>query len=121
MKPEITQENIEYSERMQLAEFKKCRLSIETLNRELQELRKPRGLFRTTDKKAIAETEERLKKLNVHLIDILAMNGSEFYMYLKGREKSDKIKMSAVSFLRVVAQSSRVSVALYLEWVLPAR
>jgi hypothetical protein len=35
MKPEITQENIEYSERMQLAEFKKCRLSIETLNREL--------------------------------------------------------------------------------------
>lgn len=62
-------------------------------------MRKPRGLFGTTDKKAIAEAEERLKKLNVHLIDIQAMNGSEFYMYLKGREKSYKIKNVSSKFL----------------------
>ena len=67
-------------------------MSIEIAKKELQEVSKPKGFFGTTDKKAIAAAEEKLHKLEVYLIDLQAMNGLEFYEYMKGKEKSDNLK-----------------------------
>ncbi len=88
---EITQENIERGERMQQAEIKKCEMAIEKFEQELAELKQPKGLFGTTNKKAIAAAEEKLNKLKLHLIDLQAMNGAEFYEYMKSKEKTDHI------------------------------
>ena len=89
---EITQEDIDKGLRMQQAELKKCELTIEQIEKELEELRKPKGLFGTTDKKAIAAAEEKLKNLKLHVIDLQAMNGAEFFEYMKSKEKTDNIK-----------------------------
>ena len=88
---EITQENIERGERMQQAEIKKCEMAIEKFEQELAELKQPKGLFGTTNKKAIAAAEEKLNKHKLHLIDLQAMNGAEFYEYMKSKEKTDHI------------------------------
>lgn len=88
---EITQENIERGERMQQAELKKCEMVIEKAEQELAVLKQPKGLFGTTNKKAIAAAEEKLNKLKLHLIDLQAMNGAEFYEYMKSKEKTDHI------------------------------
>ena len=76
---EITPENIERGERMQQAELKKCEMAIEQAEQELAELKQPKGLFGTTNKKAIISAEEKLNKLKLHLTDLQAMNGAEFY------------------------------------------
>ena len=89
---EITQEDIDKGLRMQQAELKKCELTIEQIEKELEELRKPKGLFASTDKKAIAAAEEKLKNLKLHVIDLQAMNGAEFFEYMKSKEKTDNIK-----------------------------
>lgn len=89
---EITQENIERGERMQQAEIKKCEMAIEQAEQELAVLRQPKGLFGSTNKKAIATAEEKLNKLKLHLIDLQAMNGADFYEYMKNKEKTDNIK-----------------------------
>lgn len=88
---EITQENIERGERMQQAELKKCEMVIEKAEQELAVLKQPKGLFGSTNKKAIAAAEEKLNKLKLHLIDLQAMNGAEFYEYMKSKEKTDHI------------------------------
>ena len=88
---EITQENIERGERMQQAELKKCEMVIEKAEQELAVLKQPKGLFGTTNKKAIAAAEEKLNKLKLHHIDLQAMNGAEFYEYMKSKEKTDHI------------------------------
>ncbi len=85
-------EDKERGERLLQAEIKKCEMSIEIAKKELQEVSKPKGFFGTTDKKAIAAAEEKLHKLEVYLIDLQAMNGLEFYEYMKGKEKSDNLK-----------------------------
>jgi uncharacterized protein GlcG (DUF336 family) len=87
----ITPENIERGERMQQAEVKKCEMAIEQAEQELAELKQPKGLFGTTNKKAITSAEEKLNKLKLHLIDLQAMNGAEFYEYMKSKEKTDHI------------------------------
>ena len=89
---EITQENIERGERMQQAEVKKCEMAIDPAEQELAELKQPKGLIRTTNKKAITSAEEKLNKLKLLLIDMQAMNGAEFYEYMKSKEKIDNIK-----------------------------
>lgn len=89
---EITQEDIDKGLRMQQAELKKCELTIEQIEKEIEELRKPKGLFASTDKKAIAAAEEKLKNLKLHVIDLQAMNGAEFFEYMKSKEKTDNIK-----------------------------
>ena len=65
---EITQENIERGERMQQAEVKKCEMAIEKAEQELIELKQPKGLFGTTNKKAITSAEEKLpyNKADIH-------------------------------------------------------
>ena len=85
---EITQENIERGERMQQAEVKKCEMAIEKAEQELAELKQPKGLFGTTNKKAITSAEEKLNKLK---LDLQAMNGAEFYEYMKSKEKTNHI------------------------------
>ncbi len=89
---ELTQENIERSERMLQAEVKKCEMAIEQAETEFAELKQPKGLFGRTNKNAIAAAEEKLNKLKSHLIDLQAMNGAEFYKYMKSKEKTDNIK-----------------------------
>ena len=89
---EITQENIERGERMQQAELKKCEMAIEKAEQELAQLRQPKGLFGSTNKKAIAAAEENLNKLKLHLIDLQAMNGAEFYEYMQSKEKTENLK-----------------------------
>ena len=81
----ITPENIERGERMQQAELKKCEMAIEQADQELSELKQPKGLFGTTNKKAITSAEEKLYKLKLHLIDLQAMNVAEFYEYIKSK------------------------------------
>lgn len=88
---EITQENIERGERMQQAEVKKCEMAIKKAEQELAERKQPKSLFGTTNKKAITSAEEKLNKLKLHLIDLQAMNGAEFYEYMKSKEKTDHI------------------------------
>lgn len=90
IKSKENKNNIIY-ERLQKAEVQKCKMSIENLKHEILELKKPKGLFGSTDKKAIAAAEEKLKNLEVYLIDIQAMNGTEFYEYMKSKEKKDNI------------------------------
>lgn len=89
---EITQENIERGERMKQAELKKCELAIEQVEQELAELKQPKGLFGSSNKKAIVAAEEKLNKLKLHMIDLQAMNGAEVYEYMKSKEKTDNIK-----------------------------
>lgn len=89
---EITQENIERGERMKQAELKKCELAIEQVEQELAELKQPKGLFGSNNKKAIVAAEEKLNKLKLHMIDLQAMNGAEVYEYMKSKEKTDNIK-----------------------------
>ena len=88
---EITQENIERGERMQQAEVKKCEMAIEQAEHELAVLRQAKGLFGSTNKKDIATAEEKLNKLKLHLIDLQAMNGADFYEYMKSKEKTNHI------------------------------
>ena len=89
---EITQENIERGERMKQAELKKCELAIEQVEQELAELKQPKGLFGSSNKKAIVAAEEKLNKLKLHIIDLQAMNGAEVYEYMKSKKKTDNIK-----------------------------
>jgi urease gamma subunit len=89
---EITQENIERGERMKQAELKKCELAIEQVEQELAELKQPKGLFGSSNKKAIVAADEKLNKLKLHMIDLQAMNGAEVYEYMKSKEKTDNIK-----------------------------
>ena len=67
-------------------------MAIEQAETELAELKQPKGLFGRTNKKAIAAAEEKLNKLKSYLIDLQAMNGAEFYEYMKSKEKTDNIK-----------------------------
>ena len=89
---EITQENIERGERMQQAEIKKCVMAIEQAEHELAVLRQAKGLFGSTNKKDIATAEEKLNKLKLHIIDLQAMNGADFYEYMKSKEKTENLK-----------------------------
>lgn len=87
----LTQEEIERGERQLQAEIKKCGLAIEKAKQELEELKIPKGFFSSPNKKAIKAAEEQLQKLEVKLIDLQAMTGSDYCKHQKEIETSNKI------------------------------
>ncbi len=83
-------EDIQRAERLLQAEVKKCELDIETVKKELEELRKPKGFFASSNKKEIKAAEERLLQLERRLIDLQAM--TEFQSVRKAEEKMQGVK-----------------------------
>ena len=85
-------EDIQRAERLLQAEVKKCELDIETVKKELEELRKPKGFFASSNKKEIKAAEERLLQLERRLIDLQAMTAEEFLSARKAEEKMQGVK-----------------------------
>ena len=88
----LTLEEIERGERLFQAEIKKLELTIENAKQELLELKKPKGFFASNNTKEIKATEKSLRELEIRLIDLQAMNASEFYAEYKAKEKKENIK-----------------------------
>lgn len=80
-------EELERAERLFQAEIKKLELTIENAKQELLELKKPKGFFASNNTKEIKATEKSLRELEIRLIDLQAMNASEFYAEYKAKEK----------------------------------
>ena len=74
------------------AEIKKTELAIENAKQELLELKKPKGFFASNNTKEIKATEKSLQEFEMRLIDLQAMNASEFYAEYKAKEKKENIK-----------------------------
>ena len=88
----LTLEELERAERLFQAEIKKLELAIENAKQELLELKKPKGFFASNNTKEIKATEKSLRELEIRLIDLQAMNASEFYAEYKAKEKKENIK-----------------------------
>ena len=88
----LTLEEIEREERLLQAEIKKLELAIENTKQDLLELKKPKGFFASNKTKEIKATEQSLRELEIRLIDLQAMNASEFYAEYKAKEKKENIK-----------------------------
>ena len=88
----LTLEEIERGERLFQAEIKKLELTIENAKQELLELKKPKGFFASNNTKEIKATEKSLQEFEMRLIDLQAMNASEFYAEYKAKEKKENIK-----------------------------
>ena len=85
-------EELERAERLFQAEIKKLELAIENTKQELLELKKPKGFFASNNTKEIKATEKSLQEFEMRLIDLQAMNASEFYAEYKAKEKKENIK-----------------------------
>ena len=85
-------EELERAERLFQAEIKKLELTIENTKQELLELKKPKGFFASNNTKEIKATEKSLQEFEMRLIDLQAMNASEFYAEYKAKEKKENIK-----------------------------
>ena len=85
-------EELERAERLFQAEIKKLELTIENAKQELLELKKPKGFFTSNNTKEIKATEKSLQEFEMRLIDLQAMNASEFYAEYKAKEKKENIK-----------------------------
>ena len=85
-------EELERAERLFQAEIKKTELAIENAKQELLELKKPKGFFASNNTKEIKATEKSLQEFEMRLIDLQAMNASEFYAEYKAKEKKENIK-----------------------------
>ena len=85
-------EELERAERLFQAEIKKLELTIENAKQELLELKKPKGFFASSNTKEIKATEKSLQEFEMRLIDLQAMNASEFYAEYKAKEKKENIK-----------------------------
>ena len=85
-------EELERAERLFQAEIKKLELTIENAKQELLELKKPKGFFASNNTKEIKATEQSLQEFEMRLIDLQAMNASEFYAEYKAKEKKENIK-----------------------------
>ena len=85
-------EELERAERLFRAEIKKLELTIENAKQELLELKKPKGFFASNNTKEIKATEKSLQEFEMRLIDLQAMNASEFYAEYKAKEKKENIK-----------------------------
>ena len=85
-------EELERAERLFQAEIKKLELTIENAKQELLELKKPKGFFASNNTKEIKATEKSLQEFEMRLIDLQAMNASEFYAEYKAKEKKENIK-----------------------------
>lgn len=85
-------EELERAERLFQAEIKKLELAIANSRQELQELKKPKGFFASSNTKEIKATEKSLQEFEMRLIDLQAMNASEFYAEYKAKEKKENIK-----------------------------
>ena len=83
----MTLEEIERGERLLKAEIKKLELAIENIKQELLELKKPKGFFASNNTKEIKATEKSLQEFEKRIIDLQAMNASEFYAEYKAKEK----------------------------------
>lgn len=88
----LTLEELERAERLFQAEIKKLELTIENAKQELLELKKPKGFFASNNTKEIKATEKSLQEFEMRLIDLQAMNASEFYAEYKAKEKKENIK-----------------------------
>ena len=88
----LTLEEFERGERLLQAEIKKLELTIENAKQELLELKKPKGFFASNNTKEIKATEKSLQEFEMRLIDLQAMNASEFYAEYKAKEKKENIK-----------------------------
>ena len=88
----LTLEEFERGERLLQAEIKKLELTIENTKQELLELKKPKGFFASSNTKEIKATEKTLQEFEMRLIDLQAMNASEFYAEYKAKEKKENIK-----------------------------
>lgn len=88
----LTLEEIERGERLLKAEIKKLELAIEHIKQELLELKKPKGFFASSNYKEIKATEKSLQEFEKRIIDLQAMNASEFYAEYKAKEKKENIK-----------------------------
>ena len=88
----LTLEELERAERLFQAEIKKLELAIENAKQELLELKKPKGFFASNNTKEIKATEKSLQEFEMRLIDLQAMNASEFYAEYKAKEKKENIK-----------------------------
>ena len=88
----LTLEEIERGERLLKAEIKKLELAIENAKQDLLELKKPKGFFALSNSKEIKATEKSLQEFEKRLIDLQAMNASEFYAEYKAKEKKENIK-----------------------------
>ena len=84
-------EELERAERLFQAEIKKLELTIENAKQELLELKKPKGFFASNNTKEIKATEQSLQEFEMRLIDLQAMNASEFYAEYKAKEKKENI------------------------------
>ena len=85
-------EELERAERLFQAEIKKLELTIENAKQELLELKKPKVFFASNNTKEIKATEKSLQEFEMRLIDLQAMNASEFYAEYKAKEKKENIK-----------------------------
>ena len=85
-------EELERAERLFQAEIKKLELTIENAKQELLELKKPKGFFASNNTKEIKATEKSLQEFEMRLIDLQAMNASEFYAEYKAKGKKENIK-----------------------------
>ena len=85
-------EELERAERLFQAEIKKLELTIENAKQELLELKKPKGFFASNNTKEIKATEKSLQEFEMRLIDLQAMNASEFYAEYKAKEKKENIR-----------------------------
>ena len=85
-------EELERAERLFQAEIKKLELTIENAKQELLELKKPKGFFASNNTKEIKATEKSLQEFEKRIIDLQAMNASEFYAEYKAKEKKENIK-----------------------------
>ena len=88
----LTLEEIERGERLLKAEIKKLELAIENAKQELLELKKPKGFFASSNSKEIKATEKSLQEFEKRIIDLQAMNASDFYAEYKAKEKKENIK-----------------------------
>ena len=88
----LTIEEKEREERLLQAEIKKLELAIESTKQELLELKKPKGFFASNNTKEIKATEKSLQEFEMRLIDLQAMNASEFYAEYKAKEKKENIR-----------------------------
>lgn len=67
-------------------------MTIENAKQELLELKKPKVFFASNNTKEIKATEKSLQEFEMRLIDLQAMNASEFYAEYKAKEKKENIK-----------------------------
>ena len=85
-------EELETAKRHLEARCKKLELAIEKAKKDLAELNKPKGLFASSNKKAIAAAEEQLIVLENNLIDFQAMDAAGYLKLKKAEDRKNTFK-----------------------------